>query len=309
MRALTLDASGTAPTLHDDVPAPEPGAGEVLVRVETSSVNPVDNAIAAGMLEGMFEHEFPVTLGRDYAGAVERVGEGVTRYAPGEEVYGFIRHADPTVHDGSWAELIVVPEDMSIAHRPEHVDVSTAGAAPLVGITAIALVNAVELSTGDVVIVVGANGGVGSLAVQLAAQAGAAVVAPARDDDDAYLRDLGVTERIDRDGDVAGVVRERHPEGVDAAIDLVSYAPGAFDAALKDGGRVASPNSAAGDGPGRTNVLAEPTRENLERLARALEAGTLRVPIQDSYPLDQAGEALQVLATAHQRGKLAMRIG
>ncbi len=308
MNAFTLDALGTAPTLHDDVPAPEPGTGEVLVRVEASSVNPVDNAIAAGMLEGMFEHEFPVTLGRDYAGVVERVGDGVTRYAPGDEVYGF-RHADPTVHDGSWAELIVVPEDVSIARRPEQVDVSTAGAAPLVGITAITLVDALELSAGDVVLVVGATGGVGSLAVQLAGRAGATVVAPARADDEAYLNDLGVTERIERDGDVAAAVRERHPDGVDAVIDLVSYAPGAFDAALKDGGRVASPNSAAGDGPGRINVLAEPSRENLERLARVSDDGTLRVPIQDTYTLDRAGEALQALASTHQQGKLAMRIG
>jgi NADPH2:quinone reductase len=309
MHAFTLDALGTAPTLHDDVSAPEPGAGEVLVRVEASSANPVDNAIAAGMLEGMFEHEFPVTLGRDYAGVVERVGEGVTRYAPGDGVYGFIRHADPTVHDGSWAELIVVPEAVSIAPRPEQVDISTAGAAPLVGITAITLVDALELSAGDVVLAVGATGGVGSLAVQLAARAGATVIAPARADDEAYLRDLGVTERIDRDGDVPAAVRERHPDGVDAVIDLVSYAPGAFDAALKDGGRVASPNSAAGDGPGRTNVLSEPSRENLERLARSLDAGTLRVPIQETYALDQAGEALQALATTHQQGKLALRVG
>ena len=169
-------------------------------------------------------------------------------------------------------------------------------------------VDALALSEGDTVLVVGATGGVGSLAVQLAAHAGATVVAPARADDEPYLRALGVAERLDRDGDVAAAVRERHPGGVDAVLDVVSYAPGAFDAVLKPGGRIASPNAAAGDGPGRTNVLAVPTPENLERLGRLLGAATLAVPVQDTYELDRAVEALQVLGTTHTRGKLAIRL-
>ena len=99
------------PALRYDLPAPTPEANEVLVRVHASSANPVDNAIAAGMLTSMVEHEFPVTLGRDYAGVVEQVGADVTRYPVGDNVYGFLLHANPTVHDGSWAELITVPED------------------------------------------------------------------------------------------------------------------------------------------------------------------------------------------------------
>src|SRR5215212_10835303 len=100
MRAITLEALDAAPALAD-LPAPTPAAGEVLVRVQASSANPVDNAIAAGMLAAMFEYEFPVVLGRDYAGVVERVGAGVTRFAAGDEVFGFVPHADPAVHNGS----------------------------------------------------------------------------------------------------------------------------------------------------------------------------------------------------------------
>jgi NADPH:quinone reductase len=308
MKAVTLDALGTPPALREDLPAPTPAANEVLVRVRASSANPVDNAIAAGMLSGMVEHEFPVTLGRDYAGVVEQVGSNITRYAVGDDVYGFLPHANPTVHDGTWAELITVPEDTSIARKPAGVDLATAGAAPLAGITAMTAIDALQVSEGDTVLVVGATGGVGSFALQLAAHAGATVIAPALPEDEEYLRGRGVSELLDRDADIAAAVRERYPDGVDALLDVVSYAPGAFDAALKQGGRVASPNSAAGDGPGRTNVLAQPTTENLERLAGLLDAGTLEVAVQDTYELARAGEALQALGTTHTQGKLAIRI-
>jgi NADPH:quinone reductase-like Zn-dependent oxidoreductase len=310
MRAFLLTSLDAPPALGDDLPAPAPADGEVLVRVHASSVNPVDAAVAGGMLSGMVEHEFPIVLGRDYAGVVEQVGAGVTRWAAGDEVFGFIRHANPTVHDGAWAELIVVPEDDTIARKPAGLDLATAGAAPLVGITALAAIDALELSAGDSVLVVGATGGVGSFAVQLAAAAGATVIAPARPEDEEFLRGLGVGERIDRDGDVAAAVRERHPDGADALLDLVSYGTDAFDvfaAALKPGGRGASPVGAAGDRPARTNVMAMPTPENLERLAGLLDDGTLKVPVQRTYDLDQAGEALQALGT-HKQGKLALRI-
>ena len=115
---------------------------------------------------------------------------------------------------------------------------------------------------------------------------------------------------LDREGDIAAAVRERHPDGVDALLELVSYAPDGFNAnaaALKPGGRGASPLSAAGDGPGRANVMATPSPENLERVAQLLEAGTLRVPILSSYRLDQAGDALHALGTTHTQGKIGIR--
>ncbi len=301
MKGVTLDAFGTPPAARDDLPAPTPGANEVLVRVHASSANPVDNAIAAGMLKDMVDHELPVILGRDYAGVVEQVGADVNSYAVGEEVYGFILHANPTVHDGAWAELITVAADLSIGPAPSDVDLATAGAAPLAGITAITAIDALDLTDGDTVLIVGATGGVGSLAIQLAAAAGATVIASALPEDEEYLHDLGVSEILPRDGEVPSA-------RADALLDLVSYAPGAFDAALKDGGRVASPLGAAGDGPGRVNVMATPTRENLERLAQLLSDGTLRVPIQITYGLAQAPDALAALASTHTQGKLAIHI-
>jgi NADPH:quinone reductase len=308
MKAVTLDAFDTPPRLRDDLPAPTPAPNEVLVRVHASSVNPADNGIAAGTLKQMgLEYEFPVILGRDYAGVVEQVGPEVTRYGVGDEVFGFLLHANPTVRDGSWAELIAVPQDMFIG-RPEGVDLATAGAAPLAGIAAIMAIDALELSDGDTVLIVGATGGVGSLAVQLAATAGATVVAPALPEDEAHLRELGVTELLPRDGDLAAAARERHPDGFDAVLDLVNYAPDVPAALAKEGGRVASPTGAAGEGPGRTMIMAAPTPENLERLARLLADGTLRVPIQATHELAQAPDALAALRTTHTRGKVAIRV-
>ena len=306
MRAFTLDDFGAQPGLRDDLPEPRPGENEVVVRVHASSVNPVDVFIAAGALKETAEHEFPVILGRDFAGVVEEVGPAVDRYQVGDAVFGFVPYAGPAVHDGSWAEFILVPQDNLAAAKPADVDLTHAGAAPVAGITAIAAFDALALEEGQAVLVVGASGGVGSFFVQLAASAGANVLAPGLPEDEEYLRGLGASVVLDRAADVAAAVRELFPDGVDAILDSVSQTPDA--SLLKDGGRLASPLGAAGDGPGRFNVMSQPTPANVERLGGLLESGTLRVSLQQSYGLEQAGEALQALPATHTQGKLGVRI-
>jgi NADPH2:quinone reductase len=309
MRAITLDSAETQPALHEDLSEPTPADTEILVRVRASSVNPVDNSIAAGLLAQMgVEYDHPVILGRDYAGVVERAGSAVSGYQPGDQVFGFVLHANPKAHDGAWAELITVTEDLSIAPVPDGVELAVAGAAPLAGITAMTLVDALELAEGDVVLMAGATGGVGSLAVQLAARAGARILAPALPEDESFLREIGVSDVLPREGDVAAAARDLVPDGVDALIDLVNYTPGAYDAALKPDARVASSTGAAGEGPGRSNVMAAPTPENLQRLSALLADGTLRVHIQATYELEQAPEALAALPGQHTQGKLAIRV-
>jgi NADPH2:quinone reductase len=310
MRAITLESFDSGPTLQD-IPTPQIAPNEVLVRVRASSVNPIDNAIASGMLKDMVEHDFPVVLGRDFAGVVEQVGSDVTRFSQGDEVYGAVPAVNPTVHDGTWAELIVVPEDNFFTRKPAGVEFAATGAAPWAGITALSALDALGVSEGDTVLIVGANGGVGSFAVQLATEAGATVIAPALPEDEEYLRELGVSEVLDRDADIAALVHERYPEGIEALLDLVSYAPEGFDThaeVLKDDGRGASPLSASGEGSERHNVGAVPTPENLQRPARLLEARTLWVPVQRTYELEQAGEGLRALATEHTQGKWAIRV-
>jgi len=260
MRAFTLDRFGAQPALRDDIPEPHVGDDELLVRVRTSSVNPVDVFIAAGGLKEMAAHEFPVMLGRDFAGVVEQVGPAGSLYRVGDEVLGFVRHADPAVRDGSWAELITVRED-SAARKPPSLDF---------------------------------------------ARAGANVIAPALPEDHDYLRGFGVSELVDRDADVATAVRASHPDGVDAILDLVSREP---DASLLDhGGRLASPLGAAGEGPERFNVMAQPTPANLLRLVELLDTGALRISLQRSFELEQAGDALRALPATHTQGKLGVTI-
>src|SRR5215211_7350114 len=227
MRAITLESFDSDPTLQE-IPTPQIAPNEVLVRVSASSVNPVDNSIVSGMLKDMVEHEFPVVLGRDFAGVVEQVGSEVSGLSEGDEVFGFITGLSPTVHDGTWAELIAVPESVA-TRKPEGVDTASAGAAPLAAITALAAIDALGVSEGDTVLIVGANGGVGCFAVQLADDASARVIAPALPEDEEYLKDLGVSEILPRDADIAALVHERYPEGIEALLDLVSYAPEGFD--------------------------------------------------------------------------------
>ena len=306
MRAFTLDSLESQPALRRDLPEPSPAVNEIVVRVHASSVNPVDVFIGMGALAEMFEHEFPVVLGRDFAGVVEQVGDEVSRYRVGDEVFGFVSHANPTVHAGSWADLIVLPEDNFVAAKPAGVDATAAGASPVAALSAIAAFDALAPAAGEDVLVIGATGGVGSFFVQLAASVGANVIAPALPEDEAHLRDLGVIEILDRNADLAATVREAHPDGVDALFDVVSQAPDA--SLLKEGGRLASPLGAAGEGEGRFNVMAVPSPANLQRLGELLAGGSLRVLIQRSYTLEQVGEALQALPASHTQGKLGITI-
>jgi NADPH:quinone reductase len=132
------------------------------------------------------------------------------------------------------------------------------------------------------------------------------VIAPALAEDEDFLRDLGVTDVVDREGDVAANVRGVSPDGVDAILDCVSQQPDA--PLLKEGGRLASMLGAAGEGAGRFDLVAEPTPANLERLAELLDDGTLRVRIQQRYPLELAADALAAFATTHTQGKIGVSV-
>jgi NADPH:quinone reductase-like Zn-dependent oxidoreductase len=308
MRAITLERFESDPTLQG-IPTPQIAPNEVLVRVRASSVNPVDNAIAAGMMRGMVEHEFPVVLGRDYAGVVEQAGSDVTRYAEGEEVYGFLPAANPNVHDGTWAELIVVPEDNFVARKPAGVDLAAAGAAPLAAVTALTAVDALGVSEGDTVLVVGANGGVGSFAVQLAVDAGVEVIGVASEPHRDRVLELGAYEVIDRSRDVVEAVHEFVPEGVDVVFDL--YGDERLGEAVRDGGRlvsIAAPPSYRERGVVPTYVFVRPDGGLLEELAALADDGRLVVDLAEVLPLEQAARAQELSEGGHVRGKLVLRV-
>ncbi|HEX3562517.1 MAG TPA: NADP-dependent oxidoreductase [Solirubrobacterales bacterium] len=310
MKAFLLEDFDSEPRLRDDLPDPQPGEGQIAVRVHHTSVNPIDNVVAGGMLRDFADYRFPVILGRDFAGVVERVGAGVDSFEPGDEVFGFVPATDPDVHEGAWTELALLPAGQA-ALKPAGVDFASAGAAAVAGLTGIAAVNALELQEGESLLIVGAAGGVGSFAVQIARRAGAHIIAPGLPEDEGFLVDLGVDHVIARDGDVVAQTRELEDGGVAALIDTVSGSPEELEvyaAALADGGRVASPVRAAGEGPGRHNVSGSAEDGALDQLAQLLADGTLRVPIQRTYELDEAGAALADLPAKHTQGKLAIAV-
>jgi NADPH:quinone reductase-like Zn-dependent oxidoreductase len=314
MRAFVLEDFDSVPRVSD-LPTPVLKPRDVLVRVHAASINGFDAAVASGSLKEMMTYEFPVTIGTDFAGVVEAVGEQVTRFSVGDEVLGAIAMGSE-VHAGSFAEYVVVPEDGFIAAKPARLGFREAAALPLAGLAAHVAVDAIDPSEGDPVLVVGATGGVGGYAVQLAARRGAKVIATALPEDETYVSELGAAETVDYRGDVTAAVRERYPDGIKGLIDLVNFGEGfaALSELAGPGGRAASSVGAADveglaeRGVAATNVFAQADPAPLEELAKLAEAGELRIPVQRTYSLDEAGQALDDFANGHVRGKLVVTL-
>ncbi len=306
---MTSFESGLAPL---DLPKPEPEADELLVRVEASSINPIDVKNATGAFRGTREYDFPVVLGRDFAGVVEAAGPDVVGLAPGDPVFGYLSR--PRAHIGAWAEYVTVAVDAFVVPRPDSLSVTAAAALPVAGLTALAVVDAVDPQPGDVVLIVGAAGGVGTVAVQLAAQRGATVIATAKPGDAQRLLDLGAAETVDyTSGDLATAVLERHPDGVQALIDLVSGDDGfeALSALVEDGGRAATPLYAAGENTRITAVNvsgSDPGPAGLAQLAELAASGSLKVTIDAVRPLEEVPAAVNEFFSAGKRGKIVVSI-
>jgi NADPH2:quinone reductase len=301
MRAIALDDPLSGPRLRE-LPIPEPKATEIRVNVRASSVNGIDSAIATGDLLASMEHEFPVVLGHDFAGVVDRVGADTTLFSEGDEVFGFVARPRLDAGSGTWADYIVVPEDRFVARKPATLGFVQSGALPLAGVAALMAVDAVDLQPGDTVLVVGATGGVGGYAVELAAAQGAIVIATATARDAARLIKLGARETIDYTaGDVATEVLARVP-GLNALIDTVSDAGhfSSFAELLESGGHAATTLGVAAAvkraDVQTTNISALPEPELLTRLARSADSGRLRLTIENVYPLEGADEALEEFA-------------
>jgi hypothetical protein len=193
MRALALHDFGAAPGVRE-LPVPEPGPGDVLVRVKASSLNGYDVMVASGALKEMMEHRFPVVLGKDYAGMVEAVGDGVTSVMPGDEVFGTLMR--DYVGPGTFAEFVVVSEAIGLTRIPSGLDLSRAGALGLAGTAAHTSIEAVSPSQGETVLISGATGGVGSMAIQFAVARGAEVIATAKSEEGAeFVKGLGGAPR------------------------------------------------------------------------------------------------------------------
>ncbi|QFG24743.1 NADP-dependent oxidoreductase [Actinomadura sp. WMMB 499] len=314
MRAIAVSEYGATPALTY-LPRPEPGPGELLVKLIAAGLNPYDWRAADGMLKDTADATFPLVLGADGAGVVEDAGEGVTRLRHGEQVYGFF--SDLERGRGSYAEYAVVPVDGPVARMPASMIYTRAAAVPTACAAALDVVERAGLGEGRTVLIAGATGGVGRAAVQLAARAGAEVVATARADADAAVRRLGAAHTVDHTaGDLGAQVLAACPAGLDALIVTAgdTARTTALARLLRPGGTCVStvwtvdPDAMAEHGLHGVNVDGAPTAGTLERLADLIDAGELSVHIEREAPLEAAPDALARNRAGGARGKTVLRI-
>lgn len=311
MRAIVQHSYGGPEVLElEEVPAPEPIATEVQVRVHAAGINPVDFKTRAGTgMAGILEP--PMTVGWDVAGTVTEVGVGVTRFCVGDEVLGmpwFPREA------GAYAEYVAAPSRHFVG-KPHTLSFEEAAALPLAGLTAWQLVvDAISLQQGDDILIHGGAGGVGHLAVQIAKARGATVFATARAEQAEWLRELGADEVIDYRS-------ERFEERVadlDAVIDFPGGDLGARSLeVLRPGGKLVQVRgtvaeellAAAKDRQQRvTGFLVEPDPVGLDGLVSLIEAGKLQIHVDQVLDLEQAAEAHRMAEAHHGGGKLVLRV-
>ncbi|MFD0008410.1 NADP-dependent oxidoreductase [Streptomyces sp. NPDC127178] len=307
MKAITYRTYGGPEVLeYGDVPNPKLGVDTVLVRVKAASVNPVDWKIQAGYLDAVMEAVFPVIPGWDVAGVVEETGAGVTEFAPGDEVIGYVR--EDFVSRGTFAQYVAAPV-RTLARKPANLSFEEAAGLPLAGLTAYqALTRSLHVRSGDTVLVHAAAGGVGSLAVQIARSLGARVIGTASEYNHAYLRGLGAEPVAYGDG-LTDRVHALAPQGVDAVLDLVGgdalkVSPGL----LAEGGRLASAVDGAVLGLGGGYVFVRPDARDLEALTELAERGELRVDVAAVFPFEQAADAQRLNREGHTRGKVVIAV-
>lgn len=312
MKAFGLaDEDATAAVL--ELPVPGPGPGEIRVRVQASSVNGYDVFVASGMARGMMEHRYPVVVGKDFSGIVDAVGEGVDAFDVDDEVVG-ITPAGPALDAvGAYAEFVSVPATGYTLAKPSDLDHERAASVGLAALTAMVSVDAVSPAGGSTVLIVGATGGVGTYAVQLAAARGANVIATARPDDETWIRGLGASGTVDYGKDVAAQLREAYPDGVDALIIAVHVGDG-FDGLtglVRDGGAIATTVGGPdeiGRGISLANVFAQADPAPFADVVRLAGEGSLVVPLTRTYAFEDLPEALGLVGERSSRGKFAITI-
>jgi len=305
MKAIQFSEYGGIDVLTvADAERPVPGPGEVLVRVKAAGINPGEAKIRDGLLHAMWPATFPSGQGSDFAGVVERIGPGVEDVAAGDKVIGWVDTRS------SQAEYVVADEQ-NLAPKPSGLPWEVAGAIPVVGFTAWAMVRAVDLKPGDTVVVVGAAGGVGSLAVQLAKRKGATVIGLAGPSNHDWLTRHGVIPVAYGEGVADRIRAAAAPASVDAFLDTyggdyvelalndLKVAPERIDTVVRFDAVAKYGVKADGNGAGASAAT-------LEELAGLIAAKELELPIARTYPLTEVSAAYAELAKGHIRGKIVL---
>jgi NADPH:quinone reductase-like Zn-dependent oxidoreductase len=308
MRAIAIEEFGGNDKLQlVDLPTPEPGPEEVLIRVRAAGVGPWDVMSRQGVFG---DREFPFVPGFEPAGVVETVGGDVEGFSEGDEVFAY------RFPGGGYAEYVTASQDIT-ARKPASLSFEEAAGLPVAGTTAHqGLVDELGVQEGDTVLITGASGGVGSMAVQIAANIlGARVIGTASTRNHEYLRELGAEEAIDYNGDWVTGVREVAPDGVDAVLECAGgeTLERSFET-LRDEGRAAYivPVEEEPEPPRGISAhffSAQPDGGRLSALASMFDAGQLRMNLQEVVPLEEAARAHQIVEEGHTRGKVVLSMG
>jgi NADPH:quinone reductase-like Zn-dependent oxidoreductase len=312
MKAVVVEHRGEAGSLKD-IPVPRPATHEILVRITAAGVNPID-----WKLRDRADRRFPFVLGQDFAGIVSEPGDRVGKYREGERIFGIARD------HGAYAEYTVVPEDdhaQPVAKIPDSVGDADAAALPTAGLTALAALEALQVTKGTTLLVLGATGGVGSFAVQMARDRGARVIGTARSSNESLARSFGVEEFVAYDRqDVVEAVKRAHPSGIDAVLDLVDDAEAmkAMADVLHGGGRIVSTiHSADVEWFAQRKVAAQnlaltqtpqSSHAGLRSLLELVEQGRVRVMIAGERALADAPSVLDESKSGSVDGKLVLTV-
>jgi NADPH:quinone reductase-like Zn-dependent oxidoreductase len=313
MKALIVDNYGPPQAARiGEIGKPPLKDGSLLVKIHAAGINPFDYKLITGMVKDMMPISFPHVPGMDGAGIIAEIGQGVRDWREGEAVLGMFE-------TGTLAEYALIPASSKrLARKPDGLDFRRAAAIPEAGLTATTIVRAADPGQGQTVFVIGATGGLGLFALQLAKLRGAGLMATGKTSDVEYLRRLGADDIIDYGaGDVLEQVHRRYPGGVDVVVDVIN----AGDSLLRDaevirpGGKLVSslygPEQSAFPPAITVHYIQLKAKSgDLEDLARRAASGDLHVEIGRTYALSEAAQALADLydPTKHTRGKLVVEV-
>ncbi len=309
MRAAAVQSFGGQLELID-VPKPQAGKDQLLVKISAAAINPFDWKVADGILKGKAPHVFPLILGNDAAGTVEFCGEDVTGFAVGDVIFGQFLHMP--LGEGPYAEYARVPASNLLMKLPDGLDIFQAAALPTAGMTALQMVENLDLPEGATILIVGATGGVGSFAVQLAVARGLKVIATARPAKATGMIKLGAIATIDHTSSpVSDQLRQLYPGGIDGLIDLMSNAAefSALSAQVKQGGTAFTTAFVANDSElqklslkgGNFELAADQTL--LERLVDHAVTGRVIVPVDQIISLDDVPDNIRQSRAGRSAGK------
>lgn len=307
--ALIHQFNGIEKIEIEEIPTPTPAPDEVQIAIKYAAINPVDWKIAEGMLKTRMEYTFPITLGWDASGVISAVGNNVTSYKVGDEVFAYCKKE--IMHDGAFAQFICLPAQ-NVAHKPTSLSFAEAAAVPLCSLTAWqALHESAKLKKGETILIQAGAGGVGSFAIQFAKQIGAHIITTARTSNHDYVKMLGADEAID----YTQTNVTDYPHNLDVLFDcaggdtLTASYP-----LVKEGGRLITiagviDQLLADKYKLKTDfVFVQPSGAQLKQIAQLIDDGTITAPRVQEMPFERVETALNKSREGHVQGKMVLQM-